>query len=163
LTGADFHDALLVLSNFTGADLTGLTGAVKVMDEFTVSTFKPKPIKQLSPSYKAIPRNQTGFHIFKLEVDVLEYLKSDEGIDTVAFLYHRNYYLIDKSTLAELINPHSVSVVYVEHFLHMKVEFMGIPLRTSYVPVPEIEYVLKTSNKIEDRMFELVSTDDKKF
>jgi hypothetical protein len=44
----------------------------------------------------------------------------------------------------------------------MKVEFMGIPLRTSYVPVPEIEYVLKTSNKIEDRMFELVSTDDKK-
>ena len=40
----------------------------------------------------------------------------------------------------------------------MKVEKIGIPLRFSCIPVSYIDHVLNTSNKIEDRMFELVST-----
>ena len=61
-------------------------------------------LEQLTPSYKAIPRDQTGFHIFDMEVQVLEYLRSAEGIDAIAFLYYSTYYLIDKSTLAQLID-----------------------------------------------------------
>jgi hypothetical protein len=45
--------------------------------------------------------------------------------------------------------------------LHIKVESIGIPLRFSYIPVSYIKYILTTSNKIEDRMFELVSTGEK--
>jgi hypothetical protein len=50
-----------------------------------------------------------------MEVKVFEYLKSAEGIDAIASLYYSTYYLIDKSTLAQLIDEKSEigSVVYV--------------------------------------------------
>ena len=103
-------------------------------------------------------------YVFDMEVKVIEYLKSTEGINAVAFLYYSTYYLINKSTLAQLINPKSEikSVVNSDNDVPlMKVEALGIPLRFSYIPVSYIKYTLKTSNKIEDRMFELVSTGEK--
>jgi hypothetical protein len=97
-----------------------------------------------------------------MEVQVLEYLKSTEGIDAIAFLYYSTYYLINKSTLAQLIDTSSRinSVEYSRGSIPlMKVESTGIPLRFSYIHVSYIKHILtKTSNKIEDRMFELVST-----
>jgi uncharacterized protein YjbI with pentapeptide repeats len=151
LTGADLRGVEL-----TGIDMTGVDLTKAITGNFDYSV-------NISPSYKAIPRHQIGFHIFDMEVEVLEYLKSTEGMNAVAFLYYNTYYLIDKSTLAQLINPKSQikSLVRGENILLMKVEALGIPLRFSYIPVSYIKYTLKTSNKIENRMFELVSTGEK--
>ena len=151
------------LTGVTGADLTNaITGPVMTEAElaFMSRPAKLSPVK-LSPSYKAIPRDQIGFNLFGMEVKVFEYLKSSEGMDAIAFLYYSTYYLINKSTLTQLIDEKSVikSIVYSDdNNPLMKVESIGIPLRFSYIPVSYIKYILKTSNKIEDRMFELVST-----
>jgi Pentapeptide repeats (8 copies) len=185
LTGADLTGADLTGADLTGADLTGanLTGAELTEVDLTESdltesdsetdlsetdstrtdlTNEKTPDLKLSPSYKAIARDQIGFHIFDMEVQVLEYLKSTEGIDAIAFLYYSTYYLINKSTLAQLIDTRSRinSVEYSQGSIPlMKVESTGIPLRFSYIHVSYIKHILtKTSNKIEDRMFELVST-----
>jgi hypothetical protein len=69
--------------------------------------------------------------------------------------------LINKSTLTELIDTKSSinSVVFSDDNNQLlKTVSMGIPLRFSYIPVSYIKHVIKTSDKIEDRMFELVST-----
>ena len=66
--------------------------------------------------------------------------------------------------MQELIDVRSAinSILYSEDGVRlMKVESIGIPLRFSYIPVSYINHVLNTSNKIEDRMFELVSTGEK--
>jgi hypothetical protein len=71
---------------------------------------------------------------------------------------------IDKSTLRELIDTHSSinTVKYSRNIPYMKVESIGIPLKFSYIPVSYIEHILtETSDNIEDRMFELVSTSEK--
>ncbi len=167
-TGVDFTEAHMIITPEVSDDLNDFDiHSDDGSDDDSVEELTTIPttglIKRLSPSYKAIPRDQIGFHIFDMEVQVFEYLKSTEGIDAVAFLYYSTYYLIDKSTLTKLIdrNYNLKSMVYSNNESFMKVESIGIPLRFSYIPIPYIEYILKTSNKIEDRMFELVSTDEK--
>jgi Pentapeptide repeats (8 copies) len=116
LANADFTDSDLTNANFVGADLTGadftgadFTGADFGDTEAPFGNGRVQPPQFLlpplvfSPSYKIIDKHKLASYVIEGDVKMSEYLTSEEGIDSIAFLYNNMYYLIDKENLSNMI------------------------------------------------------------
>ena len=206
LVGADFRNAKLAGTDLTGADLTGAnfvgadtTGADFTDADITGADFgdagpplgngRVQPPQSLlpplvfSPSYKIIDKFKLASDAIEGDVKMIEYLTSEEGIDSLAFLYNNVYYLIDKERLTNMIKSETRdekinnSIVYecknagtmspeniVDNMPFMKIASIGIPVNYAYIPIQYIQDVLgilersPKNTRIEDRIYEFVKT-----
>ena len=206
LVGADFRNAKLAGTDLTGADLTGAnfvgadtTGADFTDADITGADFgdagpplgngRVQPPQSLlpplvfSPSYKIIDKFKLASDAIEGDVKMNEYLTSEEGIDSLAFLYNNVYYLIDKERLTNMIKSETRdekinnSIVYecknagtmspeniVDNMPFMKIASIGIPVNYAYIPIQYIQDVLgilersPKNTRIEDRIYEFVKT-----
>ena len=196
LTGANLSYVNFTSANLTNANLTGadLTGAKFQRANITNAIFPDRPgngrvqpeqllIPQLEilPSYKIIDRNETALDIIEGDVEMNEYLTSEEGYDSIAFLFQKSYYIINKSNLLQMISSKTGkekkdnAIVYeckeagtqrpeniVDNMPLLKIAAIGLPINYSYIPIQYIQDVLRnTSRNLKDRMYEFVRTSKK--
>jgi uncharacterized protein YjbI with pentapeptide repeats len=179
LTDAIFKNANLNYTTFkrckmTDVNLKDIDLTDTIFDDTKLDTRILSILENISPTFKEIPHNQTALDLIEGDVEMTSFLTENKNV--FAFLYQKNYYLLDKNDLYNIIDitNDNNSIVYeckedsgdtsskniIRKTLLIKLGSLGIPINRSYIPIQYFKNITKNDNitNINDRIYEIVRT-----